>query len=156
MDAEGDFNDLVKINPAIYRSYVNIDNTLGGTDISGMTDAQINSVFDSYKGSADYNSKLATINQGNIAGRQAVDDFLKENPDGGNINGSPETAAIKFLLNGGFNLSDETQLYYNAAYVYKKVSSFANYRTPYWRSIKIPLKIAVSQIGSTRLFILPI
>ena len=140
VDAEGDFNDLVKINPAIYRSYVNNDNTLGGTDITGMTDAQINSVFNSYKGSADYNAKLATINQGNIAGRQAVDAFLKEKPDAGNINGSPETAAIKFLVNGGFNLSDETQLYYNAAYVYKKVSSFANYRTPYWRSIKNPFE----------------
>lgn len=140
VDAEGDFNDLVKINPAIYRSYVNNDNTLGGTDITGMTDAQINTVFEEYKGSSDYNAKLATINQGNITGRQAVDDFLNEKPDGGNINGSPETAAIKFLVNGEFNLSNETLLYYNAAYVYKKVNSFANYRTPYWRSIKNPFE----------------
>jgi iron complex outermembrane receptor protein len=140
VDAEGDFNDFVKINPAAYGSYVNDDNTLGGTDITGMTEAQKEATFSSYQGSADYNAKFATINQGNIAGRQAVDTFLKEKPDGGNINGSPETAAAKFLVNGGFGLSEETQLYYNAAYVYKKVNSFANYRTPYWRSIKNPFE----------------
>lgn len=60
---------------------------------------------------------------------------MNRKPDAGNINGSPETAAAKFLVNGGVNYSDETQLYYNAAYVYKKVNSFANYRTPYWRSV---------------------
>jgi iron complex outermembrane receptor protein len=149
VDAEGDFNDFVKINPAAYGSYVNKDNTLGGTDITGMTEAQKEATFSSYQGSADYNAKFATINQGNIAGRQAVDDFLKEKPDGGNINGSPETASAKFLVNGGFDLSDETQLYYNAAYVYKKVNSFANYRTPYWRSIKNPFENASISDWST-------
>lgn len=64
-----------------------------------------------------------------------VQAFLAKKPDAGNINGSPETAAAKFLVNGGFSLSDETLLYYNAAYVYKKVNSFANYRTPYWRTL---------------------
>ena len=64
-----------------------------------------------------------------------VQSFLNKMPDAGNINGSPETAAAKFLVNGGVNYNNETQLYYNAAYVYKKVNSFANYRTPYWRSV---------------------
>ena len=64
-----------------------------------------------------------------------IESFLAKNPDARNKNGSPETAAAKFMVNGGFNLSDETQLYYNAAYVYKKVNSFANYRTPYWRNL---------------------
>ncbi|MFV5683832.1 TonB-dependent receptor domain-containing protein [Flavobacterium sp. GB2R13] len=140
VDAEGDFNDFVKINPVVYSSYVNTDNTLGGTDITGMTAVQINTVFEAYKGSTDYNAKLATINQGNITGRNVVDTFLRGNPEGGNSNSSPETAAVKFLVNGDFNLSHETQLYYNAAYVYKKVNSFANYRTPYWRSIKNPFE----------------
>jgi iron complex outermembrane receptor protein len=140
VDADGDFNDFVKKNPDIYGTYVNDDNTLGGTDITGMSDAEIETVFNSYKGSADYNAKFATINQGNTTGKQSVVDFLKEKPDGGNINGSPETASAKFLINGGFDLSEETQLYYNAAYVYKKVNSFANYRTPYWRSIKNPFE----------------
>jgi len=64
-----------------------------------------------------------------------VQAFLAKRPDAGNINGSPETLAAKFLVNGGRDLSENTQLYYNAAYVYKKVNSFANYRTPYWRTL---------------------
>ena len=64
-----------------------------------------------------------------------VEEFLSRKPDAGNINGSPETAASKFLINGGYDVSDNTELYFNAAYVYKKVNSFANYRTPYWRTV---------------------
>ncbi|MFV5685309.1 TonB-dependent receptor [Flavobacterium sp. GB2R13] len=60
--------------------------------------------------------------------------FLAVKPDGGNVNGSPETAAAKFEVNGGSDLSENSKIYYNAAYVYKKVNSFANYRAPYWRT----------------------
>jgi iron complex outermembrane recepter protein len=67
----------------------------------------------------------------NIADVQA---FLALKPDAGNINGSPETTAAKFLVNGGLDLSETTSVYANAAYVYKKVNSYANYRTPYWRT----------------------
>lgn len=140
VDAQGEYNDFIAISPSNPASYVNDDNTLNGTNISGMSDDQINALFEDYKGSPDYNIKLATINQGNTAGRNAVDAFLQERPDAGNINGAPATAAAKFLVNGGINLSDETQMYYNAAYTYKKVNSFANYRTPYWRSIKNPFE----------------
>jgi iron complex outermembrane receptor protein len=43
---------------------------------------------------------------------------------------------LKLLLQilGKWRLSENTQMYYNAAYVYK-VNSFANYRTPYWRTL---------------------
>ena len=61
--------------------------------------------------------------------------FLALKPDGGNINGAPETVAAKFELNGGHELSATTNLYYNAAYVVKKVNSYANYRAPYWRNV---------------------
>ena len=64
-----------------------------------------------------------------------VQEFLARNPDANNINGSPETAASKFLVNGGYDLNDNAELYFNAAYVFKKVNSFANYRTPYWRTV---------------------
>jgi iron complex outermembrane receptor protein len=64
-----------------------------------------------------------------------IKNFLAKNPDAGNINGSPETAAAKFLVNGGNDISEHTQFYYNAAYIYKKVNSFANYRTPYWKPL---------------------
>jgi iron complex outermembrane receptor protein len=66
-----------------------------------------------------------------------VQNFLSKRPDAGNINGAPETAAAKFLINGGKDISENAQLYYNAAYVYKKVNSFANYRTPYWRAAEL-------------------
>jgi iron complex outermembrane receptor protein len=62
-----------------------------------------------------------------------VEEFLSRRPDAGNINGSPETVATKFLINGAYDLSEESTLYFNAAYVFKKVNSYANYRTPYWK-----------------------
>ncbi len=34
----------------------------------------------------------------------------------------------------GIDITENTEVYANAAYVYKKVNSFANYRTPYWRT----------------------
>ena len=64
-----------------------------------------------------------------------VEEFLDRRPDAGNINASPETAASKFEINGGVDVSDKSKLYFNGAYVYKKVNSFANYRTPYWRTL---------------------
>jgi iron complex outermembrane recepter protein len=133
VDAEGEFNDFVKTSPDSPSSYVNDDNTLGGVDITNFTDAQIETVFNSYIGSSDYTAKLAAINTGNVSGRKFVDDFLARKPDAGNINGSPETASAKFEVNGGSDISENSKLYFNAAYVYKKVNSFANYRTPYWR-----------------------
>ncbi len=64
-----------------------------------------------------------------------VQNFLAFKPDAGNINGSPETTAAKFLVNGGVGINDNTNVYFNGAYIYKKVNSFANYRTPYWRTL---------------------
>ena len=64
-----------------------------------------------------------------------VREFLGRNPDANNINGSPETAASKFLVNGGYDLVENSKLYFNAAYVFKKVNSFVNYRTLYWKSV---------------------
>lgn len=60
--------------------------------------------------------------------------FLAMKPDAGNINGTPESTAMKFLMNAGYDLNANSSIYANAAYVYKKVESFANYRTPYWRT----------------------
>jgi len=76
-----------------------------------------------------------SITADNVAGQQLIDDFLTERPDAGNINGSPETTAMKFAVNVGKKVGKNSEVYGNAAYVYKKVNSFANYRTPYWRTI---------------------
>ncbi|MFD2585698.1 TonB-dependent receptor domain-containing protein [Croceitalea marina] len=100
------------------------------------------------KGFINYTVDLSKVNLANRPGTVSaegeagdfgadiavVQEFLSRRPDAGNINGSPETAAAKFSVNFGYDLSDNTQLYGNAAYVYKSVNSFANYRTPYWRT----------------------
>jgi iron complex outermembrane receptor protein len=65
-----------------------------------------------------------------------VREFLSRNPDANNINGAPETAAAKFLINSEYKLSEQTDMYFNAAFINKKVNSFANYRTPYWRTVE--------------------
>ncbi|MEJ7805438.1 MAG: TonB-dependent receptor, partial [Telluria sp.] len=62
-----------------------------------------------------------------------VKPFLAMKPDAGNINGSPETKANKFLVNTGLNLDDSSKAYANFAFIDKEVFSYANYRTPYWR-----------------------
>lgn len=135
VNADGDYADFVHTDPNSYSSYLN-DSFLGGTDLTGMSTDQANALFTgSYVGTADYNTKLADITAANTAGRAVVDEFVDRRPDAGNINGSPESAIAKFSINTGFNISDNTEMYGNAAYVYKKVNSFANYRTPYWRSI---------------------
>ena len=67
------------------------------------------------------------------ASLSSVQSFLSAHPDAGNVNGQPSTAAAKFLINGGLPLTTNSEIYFNTAYVYKKVNSFANYRTPYWR-----------------------
>lgn len=63
-----------------------------------------------------------------------VQAFLRNKPDAGNVNGDPEKAIARFCVNSGYALSENVDFYANAAYVYKKVNSFANYRTPYWRT----------------------
>jgi iron complex outermembrane receptor protein len=63
----------------------------------------------------------------------AVNAFLAKRPDAGNINGSPDSKATKFLVNTRYEIADGVNLYGNAAYIDKKINSYANYRTPYWR-----------------------
>ena len=59
--------------------------------------------------------------------------FLNKYPDGKNINATTDNTSAKFLINMGIPLSDDTELYANAAYVYRKALSYANYRQPYWK-----------------------
>ena len=62
-----------------------------------------------------------------------VQKFLQAFPDGKNKNGTPDNTSAKFLMNGEIPLTSNTSLYFNAAYVYRKTISVANYRQPYWR-----------------------
>ncbi|MDA9128230.1 TonB-dependent receptor [Flavobacteriaceae bacterium] len=87
-------------------------------------------------GKVNAEGEIADFTDGTEEDIAFVNEFLSRRPDGGNINGSPETTAAKFVVNGGIDVSDEAQLYFDGAYVYKKVNSFANHRAPYWRSIE--------------------
>ena len=70
---------------------------------------------------------------GTAAADAAIDAFLDRFPTAGNINGTGETQAAKFNYNLGLPTGDNSMFYSNAALVFKKVYSHANYRPPYWR-----------------------
>ena len=77
-------------------------------------------------------TEIATF--GGSPGQDAlITNYLKDYPTGGNINGTAETTAGKFLINFGVPIGNDNEFYGNGAMVVKRVSSFANYRTPYWR-----------------------
>ncbi|MGQ0738809.1 MAG: TonB-dependent receptor [Bacteroidota bacterium] len=71
---------------------------------------------------------------GTPASDAAIDAFLNVYPTARNINGTSETQAAKFNYNLGLDVGENGQFYSNAALVFKKVYSHANYRTPYWRT----------------------
>jgi iron complex outermembrane receptor protein len=105
------------------------------------------STFKDNKGFVNYTIDLSKTEMANRPGKvnakneaatfgakqEDVEAFLKIKPDAGNKSASPETSALKFLLNGGVDVTENTQMYFNGAYVNKRVNSFANYRTPYWQ-----------------------
>ncbi len=93
-------------------------------DLSRVNEARRSGVVDAAGDAGDFGANINTVTT-----------FLNYDKFAGNRNSSPATSAAKFLLNSGINLSDNTQFYSNAAYFYKKVNSFANYRTPYWRPV---------------------
>lgn len=62
-----------------------------------------------------------------------IRDYLEIYPDGNNKNGTPDNTSAKFLINTVIPVGLNSELYANAAYVYRKTLSNANYRVPYWR-----------------------
>lgn len=93
-------------------------------DLSRVNEARRSGIVDAAGDAGDFGADINTVRN-----------FLAYDKYAGNRNSSPATSAAKFLLNSGINLSDNTEFYSNAAYFYKKVNSFANYRTPYWRPL---------------------
>ncbi|OQP57396.1 TonB-dependent receptor [Niastella populi] len=84
-------------------------------------------------GNVDAEGDNNDLSAGTSASLQEVQAYLDRFPDAKNISGTPTSTATKFLVNAGIPVSENTNFYANAAYVYKKVQSFANYRTPYWK-----------------------
>jgi iron complex outermembrane recepter protein len=75
---------------------------------------------------------LATVAD-NAAGKLLVNKYLDKYPDGRNVNGSPAITSATFGLNGGVQVNEHSQVYFNGAFAKKRVFSYANSRTPYWK-----------------------
>ncbi len=84
-------------------------------------------------GIIDIPTEIATFG-GSSSADAAIRAFLAKYPTGNNINGSGDIQAGKFNYNLGLDVGENGQFYSNAAMVFKKAKSFANYRTPYWRT----------------------
>lgn len=67
------------------------------------------------------------------AAATAITNYLQRFPNANNINGTGTTSAASFDINAGIPISENGLLYGNAAFVAKKVNSFANYRPNYWK-----------------------
>ncbi|MBC7686745.1 MAG: TonB-dependent receptor [Aquabacterium sp.] len=83
-------------------------------------------------GIIDVPTEIATFG-GDAVTDDAIKRYLAKYPTANNINGTGTTTASKFEYNLGIPLSGNGMFYSNAAYVFKKVNSFANYRPAYWR-----------------------
>ena len=94
-------------------------------DLSKLEQANRSGAIDAVGEAGDFGATLMTVQE-----------FLTRHPDGKNISGPPGTTAAKFTLNTGFNINENSEVYANMNYAYKLVNSFANYRTPYWRTIQ--------------------
>lgn len=73
------------------------------------------------------------LTDGSVNAQNGVNAFLARFPDGKNKNGTPDNTSAKFLVNTAIPVGVNSEVYGNAAYVYRKTKSFANYRQPYWR-----------------------
>ncbi len=93
-------------------------------DLSRINEARRSGIVDAEGDAGDFGANINDVRA-----------FLAYDKFAGNRNSSPATSAAKFLINSGVKLSANTEFYSNAAYYYKKVNSFANYRTPYWRPV---------------------
>jgi len=79
-------------------------------------------------------SDARDLTNGSATSTAQVLNYLQRFPDGNNKNGTPDNTSAKFLLNGAIPVGANSEVYFNAAYVYRKTQSNANYRQPYWRA----------------------
>ncbi len=111
-----------------------ITNRKSNIDIEGEADsiAGFNTNSGGYITNGD-NVDNDALNADYAAIRSDIRSYLTRFPDGNNKNGQAGNTSIKFLVNTAIPLNDNTEFYANAAYVYRKTNSFANFRVPYWR-----------------------
>jgi iron complex outermembrane receptor protein len=86
------------------------------------------------KDKIDGASDARDLTNGGPAELAQVEKYLQKFPDGNNKNGTPDNTSAKFLINGAIPVGENSEVYFNAAYVYRKTQSNANFRQPYWRA----------------------
>jgi len=86
------------------------------------------------KDKIDALSDARDLTDNSAASIAQVQKYLQRFPDGNNKNGTPDNTSAKFLLNGAIPVNENSEFYFNAAYVYRKTVSNANFRQPYWRA----------------------
>lgn len=84
-------------------------------------------------GKVDAEQDYLDLGDGTRTGLEKVKAYLEQFPDARNVNGTPAITAARFLVNAGIPVNDNGSFYANAAYVYKNIQSYANYRTSYWK-----------------------
>lgn len=85
------------------------------------------------KDKIDALSDARDLTDGGPAEIAQVQKYLQRFPDGNNKNGTPDNTSAKFLINGAIPVGENSEVYFNSAYVYRKTISNANFRQPYWR-----------------------
>ena len=85
------------------------------------------------KDKIDALSDARDLTDGGAVAIAQVQKYLQMYPDGNNKNGTPDNTSAKFLINGSVPVGENSEIYFNSAYVYRKTISNANYRQPYWR-----------------------
>src|SRR5258706_15570350 len=83
-------------------------------------------------GIIDVPTEIATFGGDDVT-NDAIKRYLAAYPTANNVNGTGATTASKFEYNLGLPIGDNAMFYSNAAYVFKKVNSKANFRPAYWR-----------------------
>jgi iron complex outermembrane receptor protein len=83
-------------------------------------------------GIIDEKTEIATFG-GDPLTDDAIRRYLAKYPTANNINGTGNNTAGKFEYNLGLPIGDNGQFYSNAAYMFKKSNSRANFRPAYWR-----------------------
>ncbi len=84
-------------------------------------------------GKVDAEQDNLDLGDGTATGLEKVKNYLEQFPDARNVNGTPAITAARFMVNAGIPVNDNGSFYANAAYVYKNIQSYANYRTSYWK-----------------------
>lgn len=83
-------------------------------------------------GIIDIPTEIATFG-GDEVTNDAIQRYVEAYPTANNENGTGSKTAAKFVYNLGVPIGENANFYSNAAYIFKKVNSNANFRQPYWR-----------------------